>query len=217
MRSIVGGAARAAPPQVQPRLDLQAAAGCTCSEPQPRLQSPDVLVSPPDLLMKSSGVFLQQLTDLRHRRLHQHVHDRGDLRLQHRYRAHLAAKHRALMYDTQRNPAEGACFRCTGSFNSINIRQNKSHWIIYLLGRNTVFSLIITVTFYFNNLTFISYYLIIGHQCRGKLVLKVMRYNIALLPKKLLITLLSYFKWKVPRYVTLALLFKYEQGLIVCV
>ncbi len=28
MRSIVGGAARAAPPQVQPRLDLQAAAGC---------------------------------------------------------------------------------------------------------------------------------------------------------------------------------------------
>ncbi len=29
MRSIVGGAARAAPPQVQPRLDLQAAAGCT--------------------------------------------------------------------------------------------------------------------------------------------------------------------------------------------
>ncbi len=31
MRSIVGGAARAAPPQVQPRLDLQAAAGCTCT------------------------------------------------------------------------------------------------------------------------------------------------------------------------------------------
>ncbi len=26
----MGGAARAAPPQVQPRLDLQAAAGCTC-------------------------------------------------------------------------------------------------------------------------------------------------------------------------------------------
>ncbi len=32
MRSIVGGAARAAPPQVQPRLDLQAAAGCTWTE-----------------------------------------------------------------------------------------------------------------------------------------------------------------------------------------
>ncbi len=29
MISIVGGATRAAPPQVQPRLDLQAAAGCT--------------------------------------------------------------------------------------------------------------------------------------------------------------------------------------------
>ncbi len=43
-----------------------------------------------------------------------------------------------------------------------------------------------------------------------------MRYNIALLPKKLLITLLSYFKWKVLRYVTFVLLFKYEQGLIVC-
>ncbi len=31
MRSIVGGATRAAPPQVQPRLDLQAAAGCFSS------------------------------------------------------------------------------------------------------------------------------------------------------------------------------------------
>ncbi len=28
MRSIMGGATRAAPPQMQPRLDLQAAAGC---------------------------------------------------------------------------------------------------------------------------------------------------------------------------------------------
>ncbi len=33
MRSIVGGAARAAPPQVQPRLDLQAAAGCISWSP----------------------------------------------------------------------------------------------------------------------------------------------------------------------------------------
>ncbi len=38
----------------------------------------------------------------------------------------------------------------------------------------------------------------------GKLLLKVMRYNIALLPKK------------VTNYVTFKLLFKYEQGLIVC-
>ncbi len=45
-------------------------------------------------------------------------------------------------------------------------------------------------------------------QCWGKLL--------ALLPKKELITLLSYFLWKVMRYNTFALLFKYEQGLIVC-
>ncbi len=43
-----------------------------------------------------------------------------------------------------------------------------------------------------------------------------MRYNIALLPKKKIITLLSYFLWKAMRYFTFALLFKYEQGLIVC-
>ncbi len=36
-----------------------------------------------------------------------------------------------------------------------------------------------------------------------------MHYNIALLSKK--VTL-----WKVMRYITFALLFKYEQGLIVC-
>ncbi len=55
------------------------------------------------------------------------------------------------------------------------------------------------------------------NQSRGKLLLKVivtiLRYSL----KKLLITLLSYFLWKVMRYVTLALLFKYEQSLIVCV
>ncbi len=39
-----------------------------------------------------------------------------------------------------------------------------------------------------------------------------MHYNIALLPKKVT----NYFFWKVMRYVTFALLFKYEQGLIVC-
>ncbi len=47
-------------------------------------------------------------------------------------------------------------------------------------------------------------------QCWGKLLLKVMHYNITI------ITLLSYFLWKVMCYVTFALLFKYEQGLIVC-
>ncbi len=44
-----------------------------------------------------------------------------------------------------------------------------------------------------------------------------MHYNIALLPKKVeIITLLSYFLWKAMRYITFVLLFKYEQGLIVC-
>ncbi len=42
--------------------------------------------------------------------------------------------------------------------------------------------------------------------------LQILRYSL----KNLLITLLSYFLWKVMRYVTFALLFKYEQGLIVC-
>ncbi len=42
-----------------------------------------------------------------------------------------------------------------------------------------------------------------------------MHYNIALLPIKLLIKLLSYILWKEMRYITFALLFKYEQGLIV--
>ncbi len=46
-------------------------------------------------------------------------------------------------------------------------------------------------------------------QCWGKLLLKVMHYNIALLSKKLLITLLSYFVWKVMRYITFALLSRY--------
>ncbi len=46
-------------------------------------------------------------------------------------------------------------------------------------------------------------------QCWGKLLLKVMHYNIALLPKKLLITLLIYFLWKVMRYITFALLSHY--------
>ncbi len=40
-------------------------------------------------------------------------------------------------------------------------------------------------------------------QCRGKLLLKVMHYNIALLPT------FSYFLWKVMRYVTFALLSRY--------
>ncbi len=39
-----------------------------------------------------------------------------------------------------------------------------------------------------------------------------MHYNIALLPKKVT----NYFLWKVMRYITFTLLFKYEQGLIVC-
>ncbi len=42
-----------------------------------------------------------------------------------------------------------------------------------------------------------------------------MHYNIALLPKKVT-NYISYFLWKVMRYITFALLFKYEQGLIVC-
>ncbi len=36
--------------------------------------------------------------------------------------------------------------------------------------------------------------------CLGKLLLKVIHYNIALLPKKA-ITLLSYFLWKVTKYI----------------
>ncbi len=45
-----------------------------------------------------------------------------------------------------------------------------------------------------------------------------MHYNIALLPKKVTnyITFTPYFLWKVMRYITFALLFKYEEGLIVC-
>ncbi len=46
------------------------------------------------------------------------------------------------------------------------------------------------------------------------LLLKVMHYNIALLPKKVT-NYANFFLWKVIRYVTFALLFKYEQGLIV--
>ncbi len=40
-------------------------------------------------------------------------------------------------------------------------------------------------------------------QCWGKLPLHAMHYNIVLLPKKVQITLLSYFLWKVMRYVLL--------------
>ncbi len=49
------------------------------------------------------------------------------------------------------------------------------------------------------------------HQCWGKLLLKVMHYNIALLRKKL-ITLLSYFLIEK----NVMLLFKSRQGLLVC-
>ncbi len=52
-------------------------------------------------------------------------------------------------------------------------------------------------------------------QCWGKLLLKVMHYNVALLHKKV-ITLLIYVLWKVMRYVTFELLFKSGKGLLVC-
>ncbi len=39
-------------------------------------------------------------------------------------------------------------------------------------------------------------------QCWGKLLLKVMHYNIALLPKKATNYVLSYFLWKVMRFIT---------------
>ncbi len=42
-----------------------------------------------------------------------------------------------------------------------------------------------------------------------------MNYNIALLPQKVT-NYVSYFLWEVMHYVNFALLFKYEQGLIVC-
>ncbi len=57
------------------------------------------------------------------------------------------------------------------------------------------------------------------NQCWGKLLLKVMHYNIALLPKKVTnyVTWLLFMESNVLCYfcVTFALLFKYEQGLIV--
>ncbi len=53
-------------------------------------------------------------------------------------------------------------------------------------------------------------------QCWGKLLLKVVHYNIALLPKVKKNTLLSYFLWIVMHYVTFELLFKSGQGLLVC-
>ncbi len=57
-------------------------------------------------------------------------------------------------------------------------------------------------------------------QCWGKLLLKVIHYNIALLPKKVTnyITQLFFMESNALHYfcVTFALLFKYEQGLIVC-
>ncbi len=43
-----------------------------------------------------------------------------------------------------------------------------------------------------------------------------MHYNIALLPKKVTNYVAYSFLWKVMRYITFGLLFKYEQGLIVC-
>ncbi len=57
-------------------------------------------------------------------------------------------------------------------------------------------------------------------QCWGKLLLKVMHYNIALLPKKVTnyVSYLLFMESNALRYfcITFALLFKYEQGLIVC-
>ncbi len=57
-------------------------------------------------------------------------------------------------------------------------------------------------------------------QCWGKLLLKVMHYNIALLHKKVTnhVTLLLFMESNALHYfcVTFALLFKYEQGFIVC-
>ncbi len=60
-----------------------------------------------------------------------------------------------------------------------------------------------------------------GNQCWGKLLLKWMYYNIALLPKKVpnYVTQLLFVESNALRYFcsTFALFFKYEQGLIVCV
>ncbi len=57
-------------------------------------------------------------------------------------------------------------------------------------------------------------------QCWGKLLLKVMHYNIALLSKKVTnyVTQVLFMESNALHYfcVTFALLFKYEQGLIVC-
>ncbi len=57
------------------------------------------------------------------------------------------------------------------------------------------------------------------HECWGKLLLKVMHYNIALLPKKVTnyVTKLLFMESNALRYfcVIFALLFNYEQGLIV--
>ncbi len=50
--------------------------------------------------------------------------------------------------------------------------------------------------------------IVCDYQCRGKLLLKVMHYNIALLPKNVT-NYISYFLWKVMRYVTFALLSRY--------
>ncbi len=52
-------------------------------------------------------------------------------------------------------------------------------------------------------------------QCWGKLLLKVRHYNIEVLPKKVT-NYVSYFLWKVMRYVTFELLFKSGQGLLAC-
>jgi len=55
----------------------------------------------------------------------------------------------------------------------------------------------------------------IDRRCWGKLLLKVMHYNIALLPKKKK-NRVSYFLWKVIRYVTFALLSLIWAGLFLC-
>ncbi len=51
-------------------------------------------------------------------------------------------------------------------------------------------------------------------QCWRKLFFKVMHYNIALLPKKVT-NFISYYFWKIMCYITIEILFKSGQGLLV--
>ncbi len=51
-------------------------------------------------------------------------------------------------------------------------------------------------------------------QCWRKQFFKVMHYNIALLPKKVT-NFISYYFWKIMRYITIEILFKSGQGLLV--